>query len=271
VDRGAPAGRRGRCQHRGDSAVAAPRKQSAAPVDAALVAEDDPLWRRCASPGSPAVTDRGPARSGISSAFGDPRDPGALRQAWLARSHPNAAASWSASRRRSPSCAGDGIKPAAPTSPKPRDSPSRHPPGDPGVGAGERRLRGTRYKVPRFVYEDILGRPAFRGGSARLAAHLGRSEGSVQGEAARDLREIAATHSPFVIDLTARLIHLLYTRGYSEALHYDRGQLAQNLRPRPALPAGVPATHKSNLDIWCCSTCCTRTAIRRTTRRAAST
>jgi glycerol-3-phosphate O-acyltransferase len=112
----------------------------------------------------------------------------------------------------------------------------------------ERRLRGTRYKVPRFVYEDILGRPVFRGGLARLAAQLGRSEDSVRRDAARYLREIAATHSPYVIDLTAHLIHLLYTRGYSEALHYDRGQLADIYALGQRSPLVFLPTHKSNLD-----------------------
>ena len=41
----------------------------------------------------------------------------------------------------------------------------------------ERRLRGARYKVPRFVHEDILARPAFRGGIARLARELGTPAG----------------------------------------------------------------------------------------------
>src|SRR5262249_13386592 len=75
-----------------------------------------------------------------------------------------------------------------------------------------RRVRGPRYTVPRCVCEDIVGRPAYRGGVARLAARLGRPDAGVERDAARYLREIAATHSPFVIDLTAHLIHLLYTR-----------------------------------------------------------
>ena len=102
--------------------------------------------------------------------------------------------------------------------------------------------------MPRFVYEDILGRPAFRGGVARLAAELGRPEDAAQQQAARYLREIAATHSPYVIDLTAHLIHLLVyarllrrsatTAGSSSDI-YALGQR----HPLVFLP-----THKSNLD-----------------------
>ena len=46
-------------------------------------------------------------------------------------------------------------------------------------------------------------------------------------QAARYLREIAAAHSPYVIDLAANLIRKLYTRGYGEALDYDRERLRE--------------------------------------------
>lgn len=111
----------------------------------------------------------------------------------------------------------------------------------------ERRLRGPRYKVPRFVTEDITARPAFRGGVARLAAQLGRPEPALQGEAAGYLAEIAATHSPYIIDLTARLIHLLYSRGYS-GIRYDRQQLEHVFALGQRHPLVFLPTHKSNLD-----------------------
>ncbi len=112
----------------------------------------------------------------------------------------------------------------------------------------ERRLRGARYKVPRLVHDDILSRPAFRGGLAKLARELGRDPAQVAREASRDLREIAATHSPFVIDLVAHGIRLLYTRGYAEALHYDRAQLAGIKALAQQHPVVFLPSHKSNLD-----------------------
>jgi len=112
----------------------------------------------------------------------------------------------------------------------------------------ERRLRGDRYKVPRLVHEDILGRPAFRGGIAHLARELDRSEKRVTADASRYLREIAAAHSPFVIDLVAQGIHKMYTRGYGERLHYDPEKLAgiEALGQRHSV-VFLPS-HKSNLD-----------------------
>jgi glycerol-3-phosphate O-acyltransferase len=112
----------------------------------------------------------------------------------------------------------------------------------------ERRLRGQRYKVPRFVHEDILASPSFRGGVARLARELARPDAKLAAEAARDLREIAATHSRFVIDLAAHLIRLLYTRSYGEKLHYDRRQLEGVYALAQKHPVVFLPTHKSNLD-----------------------
>jgi glycerol-3-phosphate O-acyltransferase len=112
----------------------------------------------------------------------------------------------------------------------------------------ERQLRGARYKVPRLVHEDILGRPAFQGGIAHLARELSRSEKRVAREASRYLREIAAAHSPFVIDLVAQLIHKMYTRGYGERLHYDPEKLAGIEALGQRHPVVFLPTHKSNLD-----------------------
>jgi len=112
----------------------------------------------------------------------------------------------------------------------------------------ERRLRGTRYKVPRLVREDILAHPAFQGGIVSLARELGRSEASVAREAAHDLAEIAATHSPFVIDLVSHLIRMLYTQGYGKKLLYDREHLRELEQLAQKHPVVFLPSHKSNLD-----------------------
>ncbi|GIW41891.1 MAG: glycerol-3-phosphate acyltransferase [Candidatus Binatia bacterium] len=111
----------------------------------------------------------------------------------------------------------------------------------------ERRERGSRYKVPRLVPEEILGRPAFRGAVAQLARRLGRTEASVLREAARDLREIAAAHSPTMIDLATHLFRYLYRRGY-RALRYDRTKVEEIARVLQRYPVAFLPTHRSNLD-----------------------
>ncbi len=181
--------------------------------------------------------------------FGDPRDPGTLRQHFLIRRYPDRC--WILAGE--PARVSDLRKRWQSATESDRTATQgladfvAHQ-AQLALDRAERRLRGQQYKVPRLIHQDVLGRVAFRGGISRIARELGRSEESVMREAARNLREIAATHSPYVIDLAARLIRLLYTRGYSESLHYDRDQLRQLYALAQRYPVVFLPSHKSNLD-----------------------
>jgi glycerol-3-phosphate O-acyltransferase len=181
--------------------------------------------------------------------FGDPRDPGRLRQRWILH-------------RESDRCrivAGEPA-PASELRPRGRDAGGHDIEQTTGLAEfvarqaalalerAERRLRGARYKVPRLVHEDILNRPSFRGGIVRLTRELNQPVERVSRDAARYLREIAATHSPYVIDIAANLIHLLYTRGYGETLHYDPAELKTVKALSQQHPVVFLPSHKSNLD-----------------------
>jgi len=182
-------------------------------------------------------------------ASGDPRDPGRLRQAWILRRHPERCrivagepAPLSQLRERwQLACGTDAAQTTGLADFVALQATL-------ALERAERRLRGTRYKVPRFVRENIEARPGFRGGVAKLARELGKPEARVAKEASKYLREIAATHSPHVIDLTAQLIHLLYTRGYGEALHYDHDKLRDLYALAQRHPVVFLPSHKSNLD-----------------------
>jgi len=179
---------------------------------------------------------------------GDPRDPVRFRQRWTARRHPERAqivladaATVSELRARWRTACGAGFAETMGLA----DYVVRQ--AALALERAERRLRGMRYKVPRFVAESILERPAFQGGLMRLAQELGRPQADIAREAAADLDEIAATHSPYVIDVTAELIRVLYSRGYS-AIHYDRGELARVYQLAQRHPVVFLPSHKSNLD-----------------------
>ena len=180
--------------------------------------------------------------------LGDPRDPGRLREHWVARRSPErcrvvagqpAPASELRQRWRD-ACGADAAQTLGLPEFVARQAAL-------ALERSERRLRGARYKVPRFVHDDILSRPAFRGGLTRLARRMERREDRVLRQARRYLREIAATHSPFVIDLVTQLWRRLFSRGYRE-LRYDPEELEGIRYLAQRHPLVFLPTHKSNLD-----------------------
>jgi len=181
--------------------------------------------------------------------LGDPRDPGVLRQRWTVRRHParcrivaGEPADLESLRERWQEAGGSDASAALMGLPEfiARQAAL-------ALERAERRLRGARYKVPRLVNEDILARPALRATLHKIAREQGRREEAVVRQASRYLREIAATHSPFVIDLAASLIRLLYSQGYRQ-LRFDPRQLEGIAGLGQRHPLVFLPSHKSNLD-----------------------
>jgi glycerol-3-phosphate O-acyltransferase len=111
----------------------------------------------------------------------------------------------------------------------------------------ERQLRGNRYKVPKLVPEEILARSEFRDGVMRIAAETGMPVELGFARARYYLREIAASHSPFLIDLIANAIHWLYRQGYGEIV-YDKQDLAGIAALGEEHSLAFVPSHRSNLD-----------------------
>lgn len=111
----------------------------------------------------------------------------------------------------------------------------------------EREHRGNRYKIPKFVSADILRRATFRDGVVRIAETAGLTSERGLARAGRYLEEIAATHSPFVIDLLANTIRWVYRQGYG-GIAYDAGQVAGIAVLGRQYPVAFLPSHRSNLD-----------------------
>jgi glycerol-3-phosphate O-acyltransferase len=226
-----------------------PRRSRTGPLEAALATTDDPLlaplrvvWL--------ASEKRGLREAGFSDllGFGDPRDPGPIRAHWIRRFAPD----------RCRIVAGE----PAPAS-ELRDRWRAATGSDLAETVGldrfvvrqaalaldraERRLRGGRYKIPRFLREEILARPSFQGGLARLARELSRPPERVRRDAARYLREIAAHPSPLWIDVFARVCRSSSTRGYDQ-LRVEPSEIAAIRELSERHPVVFLPTHKSNLD-----------------------
>ncbi len=221
-----------------------------AELEAALATQDDPLLVPLRIAWLPGLKD-GERQVRLTDvlSFGDPRDPGPLRQRWVAMrfkdrvrvvqgepAHARELRERWADACRTDTGATTGLAEFVSAQ------------AQLALERSERRLRGNRYKVPRLVGEQILSSPAFRGGLSRIAQQTGRSEADVSREAGRILKEIKATHSPFVIDIASHLIKWMYTQGYAESLEYDREQLAGIASLAQRNPVVFLPTHKSNLD-----------------------
>lgn len=111
----------------------------------------------------------------------------------------------------------------------------------------ERVIRGNRYKIPRFVPEAILSRGDFNLALEQHASAHDIPFETVKSKAGRYLREIAATHSPYVIDLIANAIHALYRQGYG-SIHYSDEDVAEIARLGSEHPIVFLPSHRSNLD-----------------------
>lgn len=112
----------------------------------------------------------------------------------------------------------------------------------------ERRIVGNRYKVPHLVAEEIADGVSFRSGVARLANELGEPADKVRHEARDDLREIAAGHSPYVIDVSADLARLVYTMAYEDRISYDREALTRIGEIGTRHPLVFLPSHRTYLD-----------------------
>jgi glycerol-3-phosphate O-acyltransferase len=111
----------------------------------------------------------------------------------------------------------------------------------------ERKLVGNRYKVPRFVHEAILSRAEFLESVDSVAAATGTPPAVTREKAEQYLREIAATHSPYVIDLIANAIHKLYRQGYG-GIKYSEADVRRLAAIGPGNPLVFLPSHRSNLD-----------------------
>lgn len=111
----------------------------------------------------------------------------------------------------------------------------------------ERALRGNRYKTPSFVPEAIFSRRSFKEDVHSVGAETGMSPEEAERRAEKYLREIAATHSPMVIDLVANAIHKLYRQGYGK-IRYSQEQVQEIAALGQEFPVVFLPSHRSNLD-----------------------
>ena len=112
----------------------------------------------------------------------------------------------------------------------------------------ERIFRGARYKVPRTLPGDVFANPDFRNLMANIAQQRDRPVHDVFAQAERYLREMAATQTPFTLEMINALYRAAVRSHHDAAIDINEDQLqrvAETIATRPVI---FLISHKSMLD-----------------------
>ena len=115
------------------------------------------------------------------------------------------------------------------------------------LDVAERGIRGTRYKVPRFVADSLRTSPKFRAALAELAAATGRPVADLYREARPLMKEVIARPSALFLDLRARLDRMMFG-GYEPEMAIDAAELARLRNILREHPTAILFTHKTYID-----------------------
>lgn len=112
----------------------------------------------------------------------------------------------------------------------------------------ERLVRGARYKVPRILRSDVFANADFQNLIENVAQQGDRSVQDVTEQAARYLREMAATQTPFTLDVMNALYRAACRSHHDARIGVDDSQLARVAETMRARPVVFLISHKSMLD-----------------------
>jgi glycerol-3-phosphate O-acyltransferase len=111
----------------------------------------------------------------------------------------------------------------------------------------ERAIRGQRYKVPVFLREDLFWSRPFQAGVVKLAAESGKPVKRMELRTKRYLKEIAAQHSPYVIDVVNGIVGKLISMAH-QSVEYSITDLLDTYKVAGDNPIIFLPSHKSNFD-----------------------
>ena len=108
-------------------------------------------------------------------------------------------------------------------------------------------VTGPPLKSPERLMVETLRDRGLRANLAEIARERGRTDGSVEAEAAEDLREIAARYTPRMIELFDLLLDWVFNRIYG-GVEIDEPGLARVAQVNAQMPIVVCPSHKSHID-----------------------
>jgi len=112
----------------------------------------------------------------------------------------------------------------------------------------ERRLRGSRYKVPRRVASNLRSSREFIVAIEELSKQTGRSVGDLQAEANKILKELIPVPQAFWLDVSYLLNRAISTLGYDAEIVVDEASLQHIRQISKQNPTAILCTHKTHVD-----------------------
>ena len=116
------------------------------------------------------------------------------------------------------------------------------------LDVAERRLQGSRYKVPRRVARNLLASTKFRAALTDVSAQTGRSVDDLLAESDGIMRELISRPQPFWLDVMAQLNHWVMHLGYDADVDIDREGLERVRQWTREHPTALLWTHKTHVD-----------------------
>lgn len=193
--------------------------------------------------------------------YGRMTQPGYLRRRWIAHNQPDrmrviaGAGAWTADIHTNYR--------ARPTANRGGTSPPVVSETGPGAGSftnwvqeqaylvlelAERVARGARYKIARLLPHQVFGNPAFAQQLRTIAEESGQPLQRVQARSARYLREMAASQTPFTLDLITALYRAGTRSNHDARIDVNGEQLAHVASMLTDRPVLFLISHKSMLD-----------------------
>lgn len=112
----------------------------------------------------------------------------------------------------------------------------------------ERRLRGTRYKVPRQVSKQVRASDRYKAGIQEIATATGESEQALRQKALKYFKELVALPHNFWQDVAASFNRWIISLGYENKLVIDLEKLETYRSIVREHPTALLWTHKTHMD-----------------------
>lgn len=112
----------------------------------------------------------------------------------------------------------------------------------------ERRLRGSRYKVPREVSKQIRASDRYKRGIMKIAEETGESEEALREKAIPIFKELLSIPHNFWQDVMASFNRKVISMGYENELVLDTDRLLRFRQIVREHPTALLWTHKTHMD-----------------------